>query len=43
MESLDYWRLCDGLNDIQELLLIASEDPSSTQTYIENWYQKKTT
>ena len=37
MESLDYWRLCDELNIIQAALLIAGEDPSSDQAYIEGW------
>lgn len=37
MENLDFWRLCDELNVIQAALLIAGEDPSSKQSYIENW------
>ena len=41
MESLDYWRLCDELTVIQAALLIVGEDPSSTQSYVENWSPEK--
>ena len=41
MEGLDYWRLCDELNIIQAALLIAGEDPSSDQAYIEDWEIEK--
>jgi len=41
MESLDYWRLCDELNVIQAAILIAGEDPSSLQSYIEDWDPEK--
>jgi hypothetical protein len=37
MEPLDYWRLCDELSIIQAALLIAGEDPSPSQEYVENW------
>ena len=41
MEWHDYWRLCDELTVIQAALLIADEDPSSTQTYVEQWEPEK--
>jgi len=41
MESLDYWRLCDELTVIQAALLIAGEDPSSKQSYVEDWEPEK--
>jgi hypothetical protein len=37
MEGLDYWRLCDELSLIQAALLLAGEDPSATQQYVEDW------
>ncbi len=37
MEGLDYWRLCDELSVVQAALLIAGEDPSAAQEFIENW------
>lgn len=37
MEGLDYWRLCDELSVIQAALLIAGNDPSSDQVYVERW------
>lgn len=37
MESLDYWRLCDELTVVQAALLVAGEDPSSNQSYVEGW------
>lgn len=41
MESLDYWRLCDELNVIQAALLITGKDPSSSQSYVEDWDPEK--
>lgn len=41
MESLDYWRLCDELTIIQAALLVAGEDPSSDQSYVEGWSPEK--
>ena len=37
MESIDYWRLCDEFNICQAALLIAGEDPSHNQYYVEGW------
>ncbi len=38
MDELDKWRLCDELNIKQAALLIAGEDPSASQYYVEdNW------
>jgi hypothetical protein len=37
MDNLDYWRLCDELTVVQAALLIADEDPSSSQSYVEGW------
>jgi hypothetical protein len=37
MDALDYWRLCDELSVVQAALLIAGEDPSGTQDYIDQW------
>jgi hypothetical protein len=41
MESLDYWRLCDEFTVIQAALLLAGEDPASTQHYIGDWEPDK--
>ena len=41
MEGLDYWRLCDELTVIQAALLIAGDDPSSAQEYVEQWEPAK--
>lgn len=41
MESLDYWRLCDELTVVQAALLVVGEDPSSTQSYVEEWDPEK--
>ncbi|MFC1602598.1 hypothetical protein ACFL3U_03415 [Pseudomonadota bacterium] len=41
MEGLDYWRLCDELTVIQAALLIAGEDPSTSQHYVEGWEPEK--
>ena len=37
LPGLDYWRLCDELSIVQAALLIAGSDPSSAQSYVENW------
>lgn len=37
LESMDYWRLCDELTIVQAALLVAGEDPSTDNAYVENW------
>jgi hypothetical protein len=37
MEELDYWQLVDQLNIIQAALLVCGENPSSNQSYVEDW------
>ena len=37
MEELDYWRLCEEVTIIQAALLIVGEDPSSCQSFVEEW------
>lgn len=41
MESMDYWRLCDELTIVQAALLVAGEDPSAQQSWVENWEPDK--
>jgi hypothetical protein len=36
LDALDYWRLCDELSVVQAALLIVGEDPSQSQTYIDD-------
>ena len=37
MESLDYWRLCEDLTIVQAALLTVGEDPSGSNSYVEDW------
>ena len=37
LNEFDYWRLCDELSLMQAALLIVGCDPSSEQSYAENW------
>ena len=41
MEDLDCWQLCHKLSVVQAALLVAGENPSSTQAYVERWEPHK--